>query len=163
MKPDGKPVVLPHPSSGLLQSGEALLDVGSWSEEKATAPLRLSFEVHDRVAACIRLSASVSGLSVHEVARRCIESFDTASKNIATFTELFFNHVHRSPSGAEVDAMTAKILEFQNAGHIQGFTSDQLQISIMKALTGEDWETAKLLVEAARLINAAGDESKAKS
>jgi enhancing lycopene biosynthesis protein 2 len=59
--------------------------------------------------------------------------------------------------------MTAKILEFQNAGHIQGFTSDQLQISIMKALTGEDWETAKLLVEAARLINAAGDESKAKS
>jgi len=163
MKPDDKPVVLPHPSSGLLQSGEALLDVGSWSEEKATAPLRLSFEVHDRAAACIRLSASVSGLSVHEVARRCIESFDSASKNITTFTELFFNHVHRSPSGAEVNAMTAKILEFQNAGHIQGFTSDQLQISIMKALTGEDWETAKLLVEAARLINAAGDESKAKS
>jgi hypothetical protein len=163
MKPDDKPVVLPHPSSGLLQSGEALLDVGSWSEEKATAPLRLSFEVHDRAAACIRLSASVSGLSVHEVARRCIESFDSASKNITTFTELFFNHVHRSPSGAEVDAMTAKILEFQNAGHIQGFTSDQLQISIMKALTGEDWETAKLLVEAARLMNAAGDESKAKS
>jgi hypothetical protein len=114
MKPDDKPVVLPHPSSGL---------------------------------------------SVHEVARRCIESFDTASKNIATFTELFFNHVHRIPSGAEVDAVTAKILELQNAGHIQGFTSDQLQISIMKALTGEDWETAKLLVEAARLINAAGEQS----
>jgi hypothetical protein len=163
MKPDDKPVVLPHPSSGLLQSGEALLDLGSWPEEKATAPLRLSFEVHDRAAACIRLSASVSGLSVHEVARRCIESFDTASKNIATFTELFFNHVHRSPSGAEVDAMTAKILEFQNAGHIQGFTSDQLQISIMKALTGEDWETAKLLLEAAKLINAVGDESMGKS
>jgi len=159
MKPDDKPVVLPHPSSGLLQSGEALLDLGSWSEEKATAPLRLSFEVHDRAAACIRLSASVSGLSVHEVARRCIESFDTASKNIATFTELFFNHVHRSPSGAEVDAMTAKILEFQNAGHIQGFTSDQLQISIMKALTGEDWETAKILLEASKLMNAAGEQS----
>jgi CBS domain containing-hemolysin-like protein len=55
----------------------------------------------------------VSGLSVHEVARRSIESFDTASKNIATFAELFFNHVHRIPSGAEVDAVTAKILEFQ--------------------------------------------------
>jgi len=100
-------------------------------------------------------------LRMNAPARRT--SFDTASKNIATFTELFFNHVHRIPSGAEVDAVTAKILELQNAGHIQGFTSDQLQISIMKALTGEDWETAKLLVEAARLINAAGDESKAKS
>jgi nicotinamidase-related amidase len=93
MKPDGMPPVMPTSSDDVLQSGEALLDVGSWSEEKATAPLRLSFEVHDRAAACIRLSASVSGLSVHEVARRCIESFDTASKNIATFTELFFNHV----------------------------------------------------------------------
>jgi hypothetical protein len=33
----------------------------------------------------------------------------------------------------------------------------------MEALTGEDWETAKLLVEAARLINAAGDKSMGKS
>jgi hypothetical protein len=163
MKPDGMPPVIPTSSDDILQSGEALLDVGSWSEEKATAPLRLSFEVHDRAAACIRLSASVSGLSVHEVARRCIERLETASKNIATFTELFFNHVHRNPSGAEVDAVTAKILEFQKAGHIHGFTPDRLQISIMKTLTGEDWETAKLLVEAAKLINAAGEESKAKS
>ncbi len=105
----------------------------------------------------------MSGLSVHEVARRCIESFETASKNIATFTELFFNHVNQSPTGAEVDAVTAKILEFQKAGHIQGFTPDQLQISITKALTGEDWETAKLLVEASKHINAAGEQSAEKS
>lgn len=73
---------MPTSSDDILQSGEALLDVGSWSEEKATAPLRLSFEVHNRAAACIRLSASVSGLSVHEVARRCsIEWLETASKN----------------------------------------------------------------------------------
>ena len=159
MKPDDKPAVLPPPGDGLLQSGEALLDVGSWCEEKAKAPLRLSFEVDGRVVACIRLSASVSGLSVHEVARRCTESFETASKNIATFTELFFNHINWSPTGAEVDAVTAKILEFHKAGHIQGFTPDQLQISIMKALTGEDWETAKLLVEASKLMNAAGEQT----
>ena len=146
-----------------LKDPAEALNVHSWTTKKAKAPLRLSFEVEGRAAACIRLSASVSGLSVHEVARRCIESFETASKNIATFTELFFNHINWSPTGAEVDAVTAKILEFQKAGHIQGFTPDQLQISIMKALTGEDWETAKLLVEATKLINAAGEESKAKS
>jgi indole-3-glycerol phosphate synthase len=144
----------------------ACLDDAQMAEFEAAArslDMAVLVEVHDRAAACIRLSASVSGLSVHEVARRCIERLETASKNIATFTELFFNHVHRNPSGAEVDAVTAKILEFQKAGHIHGFTPDRLQISIMKTLTGEDWETAKLLVEAAKLINAAGEESKAKS
>ena len=163
MSPDVTPRDQKEVDGKSLKDPAEALNVHSWTTKKAKAPLRLSFEVEGRAAACIRLSASVSGLSVHEVARRCIESFETASKNIATFTELFFNHINWSPTGAEVDAVTAKILEFQKAGQIQGFTPDQLQISIMKALTGEDWETAKLLVEAAKFINAAGEESKAKS
>jgi hypothetical protein len=97
MKPDDKPAVLPHPSAGLLQSGEALLDVGSWCEEKAKAPLRLSFEIDSRVAACIRLSASVSGLSVHEVARRCIEMLRDRQQEHRNFHRAVFQPYQLEP------------------------------------------------------------------
>jgi hypothetical protein len=159
MKPEG----VPPSDDDFLQIGEALLDAGSWSEEKATAPLRLSFEVHDRTAACIRLSAAVSGLPLHEVARRWMLGCNCAGRTIEGFSSNFFNSILQEPSAADVEAVTAKLLEFQKAGHIQGFTPYQLQVSIMKALTGEDWETSKLLAEAAKLINAASDESMGKS